>query len=113
MNRLKYLKFEIEHEQISLSELAELDEMARQAGVKITDEMLAMDIINELEARADSTLDSGVHALMSVQDEAGRVVKNSKATWNTELWCNGELQVQKQLTASQVQEIKKLIERIK
>lgn len=59
------------------------------------------------QARANGAIDSGVHALMSVQDEAKR------STWNTELWCNGELQVQKQLTASQVQEIKKLIERIK
>lgn len=100
MNRLKYLKFELEHEQISTSELAELDEMARQAGINVTDEMLAMDIINELEAQADST----------IQLDAGT---KPDSTWNTELWCNGELQVQKQLTASQVQEIKKLIERIK
>lgn len=51
MNRLAYLKFEIEHEQISTSELLELNEMARQAGIKVTPDMLAMDIINELEAK--------------------------------------------------------------
>lgn len=65
------------------------------------------------QARANGALDSGVHALMSTQDEAGRVVKDSKTTWNTELWCNGELQVQKQLTASQVQAITKIIKETK
>lgn len=33
--------------------------------------------------------------------------------WNTEFWCNGELQVQRQLTAEQVQAITKIIEETK
>lgn len=63
-----------------------------------------MDKIFE-QARANGTIDSGVHALMSVQDE------RAARRWPVEFICNGETQVMGELTAEQVQEITKLIER--
>lgn len=61
-----------------------------------------MDKIFE-QARANSAIDSGVHALMSVQDE------RAARRWPVEFICNGETQVMGELTAEQVQEITKMI----
>ena len=47
--RIEYLRGELNAERISYSELAEIDETAVLAGVVITDEMLAGDILDELE----------------------------------------------------------------
>lgn len=62
-----------------------------------------MDKIFE-QARSNGALDSGVHALMSVQDE------RAARRWPVEFICNGETQVMGKLTEAQVHEITKMIE---
>ena len=49
MKRLQELKTELEKERISYGELVELNQLAKDNNIIITDEMIAMDIINELE----------------------------------------------------------------
>ena len=51
MTRLQELKIELENERISYGELAELDQLAMDNNITITDDMFAMDIIVELERK--------------------------------------------------------------
>ncbi len=48
--RINELRKELKAERISYGELAEIDSAAVEAGIIVTDEMLAGDILDELEA---------------------------------------------------------------
>ena len=49
MSRLQELRTELENECISYGELAEIDDLAQEAGITVTDEMMASDILDALE----------------------------------------------------------------
>lgn len=49
IQRIKELRTELDLEQISTGELIEIDQAAEAAGVKVTDEMMAGDILDALE----------------------------------------------------------------
>lgn len=50
--RIRELRTELEQERISYGELAEIDDAAAVAGIVVTDEMLAGDILDALEGEA-------------------------------------------------------------
>ena len=52
LQRIQELRTELEAERISYGELHEIDCAADEAGITVTDEMLAGDILDELEALA-------------------------------------------------------------
>lgn len=49
-NKLKELREALDSESISYGELAEIDAMAASAGIVVTEDMMADDILRELEA---------------------------------------------------------------
>ncbi len=49
--RIQELREELAQQRISYAELAEIDSAADAAGITVTEEMLAGDILDELEAR--------------------------------------------------------------
>lgn len=49
--RIKELRTELEAERISYDELNEIQVAADEAGIVVTDEMMAGDILDELEAK--------------------------------------------------------------
>lgn len=52
---LKELREAIDGERISYGELAEIDAMAASAGIEVTDEMMASDILDALEDQSRKT----------------------------------------------------------
>ena len=49
--RLKYLRQELANERISYGELAEIDGAAAEAKIEVSPDMMASDILMELEAK--------------------------------------------------------------
>jgi hypothetical protein len=49
LERINELRAELAAERISYGELAEIDSAAAEAGIVVTDEMLAGDVLDELE----------------------------------------------------------------
>ncbi len=47
--RIRELRSELKHERISYGELAEIDAAAEEAGIEVTEEMLASDILDALD----------------------------------------------------------------
>lgn len=54
-NKLKELREALDSESISYGELAEIDAMAAKAGIEVTDEMMASDILDALEDQSRKT----------------------------------------------------------
>lgn len=48
--RIDYLRTELDNERISLGELIEIENIAQELHIDITDDMQASDILNEIDA---------------------------------------------------------------
>lgn len=48
--RIDYLRKELDNERISTSELLEIDALAKELNINITNDMLASDILNAVDA---------------------------------------------------------------
>lgn len=53
--KINALRKLVEAENISLNGLLEIDRIAKKYGIKVTDEMLAIDILNEIENKIEGS----------------------------------------------------------